>query len=215
MKVFLDVDGVLIDGWHANPERRNPWDATIEQDLGINRQAFQATFFGSPAGIDKSLMHACVRGGRDLKDALADVLPNVGYVGSVDAFVAYWFEKDSNVNLDVLDAVKRLAGHTLVELYLVTGQEHYRAAYLWNNLGFCKYFRSILYSARLGHLKSTPQFFSAINAELIITPADRPVFFDDQEEIVRLAREAGWDACVFNVVEDLVEHSRLQGLLRR
>ena len=105
MKVFLDVDGVLIDGWHANPERRNPWDATIGQDLGINRQAFQAKFFGSFAGVDETLMHACVRGERDLKDALADVLPNVGYNGSVDAFVAYWFEKDSNVNLDVLDAV--------------------------------------------------------------------------------------------------------------
>ena len=110
--------------------------------------------------------------------------------------------------------VKRLARHTLVELYLVTGQEHYRAAYLWNDLGFRNYFQDILYSARLGHLKSTPQFFSAVNAELNITPAERPVFFDDQEEIVHLAREAGWDACVFNVIEDLVEHSRLQRLLK-
>ncbi|MCG8598225.1 MAG: hypothetical protein MI785_28175 [Kiloniellales bacterium] len=119
MRVFFDADGVLIDGWHAKPERRKPWDRTIEQDLGIDRAAFRARLFGSSAVAGGSLMQACLSGERDLKDVLAEVLPSVGYQGSVTAFVAYWFEKDSSINPEVPDAAKRLGRHAHVELYLV------------------------------------------------------------------------------------------------
>ncbi len=159
-------------------------------------------------------MHACVSGACDLKEALGRVLPSVGYEGSIDAFVAYWFAKDSNVNRDVLGVVKRLALHTNVELYLVTGQEHYRAHYLWNQLGFRQHFKDIMCSAKLGHLKGTHAFFQAINAALEIAPAEQPLFFDDQEEIVCLAREIGWDACVFDTGGDLLTHARLVTLLQ-
>jgi putative hydrolase of the HAD superfamily len=214
MKIFFDVDGVLIDGWHAKPERRKRWDATLEQDLGVNLEAFQQKFFASPAGKFPSLMHGCVGGEYDLKEALAAVLPSAGYDGSIDAFVRYWFEKDSNINRDVLEAVERLARHTHVELYLLTGQEHYRAAYLWNELRFRDYFKDILYSAKLGHLKNTPEFFHQVNAALGIAAPERPLFFDDQEEAVGLARAAGWDACLFNTVEDVRTHPRLRSLMR-
>src|SRR5262245_54291592 len=121
MKVFFDVDGVLIDGWHSKPEFRRPWDATIEEDLGIDRDAFREKFFG-PHGANRPAIHDCIRGKRDLKEALAATLPVVGYSGPVEAFMRYWFEKDSNINGTVLDAVKRLARHAHVELYLATGQ---------------------------------------------------------------------------------------------
>ncbi len=35
-------------------------------------------------------------------------------------------------------------------------QEHHRAAYLWDELGFKEHFKDIFYSARLGHLKKRP-----------------------------------------------------------
>jgi putative hydrolase of the HAD superfamily len=214
MKIFFDVDGVLIDGWHAKPERRKRWDATLEQDLGIDLKAFQQKFFASPSGKFPSVMHGCVGGEYDLKEALAAVLPSVGYDGPVDAFVCYWFEKDSSVNRDVLDAVKRLAQNPQVELYVLTGQEHYRAAYLWNELGFKEHFKDILYSAKLRYLKNTPEFFNRVNAMLGIAPPERPLFFDDQEQVVKLARAAGWDACVFDTVDDLRTHPRLRRLLQ-
>jgi putative hydrolase of the HAD superfamily len=214
MKIFFDVDGVVIDGWHAKPERRKRWDATIERDLGIDVEAFQQKFFRFPTGKIPSVMHGCVSGEYDLKEALAVVLPTVGYNGSIDAFIRYWFEKDSNVNRDVLEAVKLLGRHSDVEIYLLTGQEHYRAAYLWNELRFREYFKDILYSARLGHLKNTPEFFSRVNSVLSIAAPERPLFFDDQEEVVGLALASGWDACVFNTVEDVRTHPRLRSLLQ-
>ena len=212
MKIFFDVDGVLIDGWHAKPELRRPWDATIEQDLGIDKDAFREKFFGSAAS-NRAVIHACIRGERDLKEALAATLPAVGYMGSVDAFMRYWFEKDSHINRDVMAAVKRLARHEHLELYLATAQEHYRAAYLWDELGFKEHFKDIFYSARVGHLKNALEFFLEINRTLRIGPEERPLFFDDRDDVVALARAAGWDACVFSTVEDLVSHPRLASLL--
>ena len=212
MKIFFDVDGVLIDGWHSKPELRRPWDATIEEDLGVDRDAFREKFFG-PSGANRAVIHACVRGERDLKEALAETLPAVGYAGPVDAFMRYWFEKDSTVNREVMDAVKRLARHDHVELYLATGQEHYRAAYLWDELGFKEHFKDIFYSARLGHLKDGPEFFLAINRALGIAPAENPLFFDDRADVVGFARSAGWDGCVFDTAADLLNHPRLVKLL--
>ncbi len=214
MKIFFDVDGVLIDGWHTSPERRKRWDADIHRDLGVDAQAFQERFFLPPPGRqDASLMQACAKGKLDLKVALAFILPSVGYHGSVDAFVAYWFEKDSNVNRDLLDIVRRLDSHARIDLYLVTGQEHHRADYLWNTLGFRDYFKDILYSARFGHLKSEPAFYEKIGGFLGIAPEERPIFFDDQDAVVRLARNAGWDAHIFDSIEVVLTHPVLRRLL--
>jgi putative hydrolase of the HAD superfamily len=213
VKLFFDVDGVLIDGWHCRPERRKPWDADIERDLGVDRAVFARKLFAPSADGDPPAMLACVGGKRDLKDVLAEILPATGYRGSVDAFVRYWLEKDSNLNRDLFAVVERLARHPRVDVYLATGQEHHRAAYLWNELGWRAHFKDIFYSAKLGHLKETPEFFGAINRALAIAPGDRPVFFDDREDIVSLARDAGWDACVFDTLDDVIGHPRLKHLL--
>ena len=149
----------------------------------------------------------------DLKEALAEAFSGLQYEGSVDRFVAYWFTKDSVINADVLGVVARLAELSSVELYLATGQEHYRANFLWNDLGFKEHFKEIFYSAKLGHLKNTPEFFETINRMLDISPPERPLYFDDQMEIVALACEAGWDASMFESAEDVVNHRQIRDLL--
>lgn len=214
MKIFFDVDGVLIDGWHNDPARRRPWDATIEQDLGIRREALQDRLFDRQQDASGSLMQACVSGRSDLKEVLAELLPTVGYAGSVDAFLHYWFTKDSIVNSDVFAIVKHLAGLSDVSLYLATGQEHYRADYLWNDLGFREHFEVLFYSARIGHLKSAPEFYAMVGIALDIGPHERPLFFDDSRSAVTAARNAGWDACLFDTVDDMRNHPRLRGLLK-
>jgi putative hydrolase of the HAD superfamily len=117
------------------------------------------------------------------------------------------------VNDTVMNAVRRLAQNPDVELYLATGQEHYRATYLWDELGFKDHFKDIFYSARLGHLKNAVEFYLAINEVLDIRADERPLFFDDREDSVILARAAGWDACLFDTAADLLGHPRLIDLL--
>ncbi len=210
MKIFFDVDGVLIDGWHSNSTLRKPWDLTLEADLGIDGDAFRIMFFGAPGARAGSPMSECVSGRRDLMDALADTLPKAGYRGSAKDFARYWFEKDSNINAEVLEVVARLRSVPETKLYVATGQEHHRARYLWTDLGFSGYFERIFYSAEIGYLKKDVRFFEAINRELEIGAAERPLFFDDQPEIVALAGSIGWDATAFTSVAQIREHPRLQ-----
>jgi hypothetical protein len=122
MKIFFDVDGVLIDGWHANSALRKPWDATLEADLGINREAFQMLFFGTPGSRSTSPMFECVTGRSDLRDALADVLPQVGYQASADDFMRYWFERDSNVNAGVFRLIEDIREGSGAKMYVATGK---------------------------------------------------------------------------------------------
>lgn len=212
MMIFFDVDGVLIDGWHANNALRKPWDAMIEADLGIDREAFQKLFFGAPGSRSASPMFECVSGRLDLKDALAEALPQVGYDGSVDDFMRYWFEKDSNVNPDVIRLVEEIRERSGAPMFVATGQEHHRAHFLWNELGFSKLFDGIFYSAKIGYAKNDVRFFQAINHSLGIDAGERPLFFDDQPEIVELARSVGWDATAFTSIKNIQEHPRLRHL---
>jgi putative hydrolase of the HAD superfamily len=212
MKIFFDVDGVLIDGWHANSALRKPWDATLEADFGINREAFQKLFFGTPDDQSTSPMFECVTGRRDLRDALANVLPQVGYHGRADDFMRYWFEKDSNVNADIFRLVEDIRVGSGAKIYIATGQEHYRARYLWNELSFSKHFDGMFYSADIGHSKKDVRFFETINRSLGIDAEQRPLFFDDQLEIVELAKSAGWDGTAFTSAKDVRQHPRLRHL---
>jgi len=213
MKVFFDVDGVLVDGWHADETRRKPWDETIERDLGVDRARFGELFFGRTPERPVSPMMDCVSGRRDLSDALSEVLPEAGYDGPVEEFIAYWFEKDSNLSADVLALADRLAAVDGIELYIATGQEHRRARYLWHDLGLSRSFSDIFYSARIGCLKHEPGFFEAINADLAIGPDESPLFFDDSPRIIEAARQAGWDAVRFTTAADIANHPRLRGYL--
>lgn len=212
MKIFFDVDGVLIDGWHADSTLRRPWDATIETDLGVDREAFQKLFFGTAGTHSTSPMAECVVGRRDLSEALAEVLPKVGYNGRIDDFMRYWFEKDSSVNADMLKLVEEIRGGSGAKVYIATGQEHYRARYLWNELGFSKRFDHMFYSAAIGHSKKDVRFFESINSSLSIGVEERPLFFDDQPEIIELAKSVGWAGTAFTSIRDVREHPRLQHL---
>ena len=70
----------------------------------------------------------------------------------------------------------------------------------------------MFYSASIGHLKNDRRFFEAINHALAIGAEERPLFFDDQPEIARLACEAGWDGRALTGVEDITAHPRLRDI---
>lgn len=214
MNIFFDVDGVLIDGWHVNTELRKPWNTSLEADLGVNVKDFEDAFFGIPDGERHSIMDTCVMGKKDLKDALQSVLPTLAYRGTVEDFVAYWFEKDSNINQEVFDIVAQLNTIPEVELFVATGQEHYRASYLWDQLEFSNHFTKIYYSANIGYLKSSPEFFEAINVELEVRElAEAPLFFDDSETVIKASMEAGWEGVIYNSIDDLREYPKILELL--
>lgn len=189
--------------------RRRPWDAALEADLGVDKEVFQRLLFCKPGPDRLSPMEECLVGRRDLKEALADVLPQAGYAGSADVFMAYWFEKDANFNPDVMALVMDFASRSGIDLYMATGQEKHRAQYLWVDLGLRHYFKGIFYSAQIGHLKKEPAFFETIDRLLKVDTRERPLFFDDRSEVLEVARQVGWDAVLFESADDIRNHSRL------
>jgi putative hydrolase of the HAD superfamily len=213
MKIFFDVDGVVINGWHDDPARRRPWDARLSADLDVDRDAFQRLFFTACPGRPMSRMAECAAGRRDLRDALAEVLPELGYRGDIDAFMRYWFAADADLNAPLLATIAALRAAPSVRLFLATGQEHHRARHLWTTLGLREHFEAMFYSADIGMPKKDPMFYRTIMERLAIAPDERPILFDDQPELVALANGLGWDATVFRSVDDVRRHLRLRPLL--
>lgn len=170
----------------------------MKQDLGIGREEWGA-FFGPRFGD-------IVRDKKSLITELADFLPTIGFEGSPMTFLAYWLKHDNQINLQLIDAIKRLAKNPDVELYLATNQEHLRAMHLWTNVGFSNIFKDMFYAARFGEAKPDKAYFEAVDAQLG-PQSQPPLFFDDSQKNVAAASAHDWEAVLFDVTEDFTNHS--------
>lgn len=204
--IFFDVDGVLIHGFHTRPEKRQRWDLDLERDLGIAPNAFSDGF------IQGTFISDVLPGKRSLVEALDQWIRTEGYSVSAIHLIEYWLEKDSRRNVELLQLVGRLKAAGGSRLYMATNQEHLRAMHLWLNLDFRDLFDDIFYAARLGALKPDAAFFQAI--ERIIGPQKTPpLFFDDSEAVVEGARSFGWDAVLYESIEDCADHPTIARIL--
>lgn len=203
--VLFDVDGVLVHGYHARPEKQVRWDDTMLADLGVDPERFRREF------IYDVFVKQVVVGRMSLLEALDRHLPRLGYRGPSMAFAGYWLAKDSNVNEPLLDLARRLKS-TGTPLYVATNQEHMRAQWLWQQLKFGEVFDDMFHSARIGHVKPTRPFFDWV-ANRLGPQAEPPLFFDDREEVVKGAQDYGWEAVLYNELEDASEHPWIKARL--
>ncbi len=207
--LIFDVDGVLIHGYHAKPELQVPWDLTLEEDCGIDRVQFRETF------IFGTFVKDVITGRRPLLEALDETLPRLGYKGDASTFVQYWLEKDSCVNIELLNHIKKIKEEGNAWLLIATNQEHMRASYIMQTLGFELYFDEIFYSAKIGIAKPAAAFFEEINKSLDKYGTSTPVMFDDTPSVVSAARNAGWEAHEYSSINDLFKSPTLTRLCGR
>lgn len=197
--LVFDVDGVLVHGYHARPERQQRWDETLLADLGVDPDRFRDEF------IFDIFIKKVVTGEMSLVEALDKRLPSLGYRASSMAFAHYWLSRDSRVNGELLDALRRLKTEQGVRLYIATNQEHMRAQWLWTTLGFGEVFDDIFYSARIGMIKSHKGFFDFADQKMGRLE-EPPLFFDDTAKVIDAARHAGWDSVLFDTNDDFFNH---------
>ncbi len=206
MKIFFDIDGVLIDGFHTNPARQNRWDKTIEQDLGIDPAKFQTIF--------KGWFLEVVQGRLGFEEEMDRWLAQEGYDLKAKRVIDYWHQKDSSLNRDIWDAAQKLSHLEGVSLYTATNQTHERIRYLRDHLGFGKYFKDFFYSARLGCLKYDPSYFAAIEEELHFNPhVENHLYFDDDKKNIEVSSARGWNAVLVDGAQDVTMHPLIQSLL--
>jgi putative hydrolase of the HAD superfamily len=206
--IFFDVDGVVVHGFHARPEMRRRWDEHILKDLGIDPELLGREFFNGP------FVNEVLTGRTSLIQALSDVLPTIGFLGSPLQVIDYWLSRDSQLNYQLLDVIQQLRLSGAGRVYLATNQEHLRAYHLWNGLGLKCYFDDIFYAARLGVLKPSPEFFQRI--ESVIGPqTEPPLLFDDSDSVVAGANRYGWEGVLFESVESCSEHPAIRNIRNR
>lgn len=196
--VLFDVDGVLVHGYHARPEKQIRWDENLLADLGVDPERFKTEF------IYDIFIKKVLVGQMSLLEALDRTLPRLGYRGPSMAFAGYWLSHDSHVNQPLLDIVGRLKAAG-TPLYMATNQEHMRAQWLWQTLKFSELFDDMFHSARAGAVKPNKPYFDWVQNRLG-PQVEPPLFFDDREEIVSAARAHGWEAVQYDDIEDVTGH---------
>jgi putative hydrolase of the HAD superfamily len=197
--VLFDVDGVLVHGYHARAERQRRWDEHMRADLGIDPDVFRGVFIKGPFEAE------VLTGRLSLLTALERTLPAMGYGGSPLAVAGYWLTRDSQLNFQLLDIVRKLRRANRARLYIATNQEHMRAFHLWGRLGMETLFDDIFYSARLGVLKPDALFFQRI-ATALGPQAEPPLLFDDSMPVVEAARAFGWEGVLYDQLADCATH---------
>ena len=163
--LVFDVDGVLVHGYHARPERTRRWDENLLADLGVDPDQFREEF------IFDIFITRVVTGKMSLIEALDRRLPGLGYRGSSMAFAQYWLANDSQLNTELLDAIRRLKARDDVRLFIATNQDHMRAQWLWQTMGLSEVFEDIFYSARIGMTKAHKGFFAFADADQALEAA--------------------------------------------
>jgi putative hydrolase of the HAD superfamily len=196
--VLFDVDGVLVHGYHAKPEKQVRWDENLLADLGVDPERFRSEF------IYDIFVKQVIVGRMSLLEALDRTLPRLGYRGPAMAFAGYWLSHDSHVNQPLLDVVGKLKAAG-ARLYVATNQEHMRAQWLWQQLKFSELFEDMFHSARVGHTKPNKPYFDWVSNRLG-PQAEPPLFFDDREKVVKGARQHGWEAVQYDELEDVTGH---------
>jgi putative hydrolase of the HAD superfamily len=197
--ILFDVDGVLVHGYHARPEKQVRWDENLLADLGVDPERFKNEF------IFDVFVKKVIVGQMSLLEALDRTLPRLGYRGPAMAFAGYWLSHDSHVNEPLLDVVRKLKARGDVRLYVATNQEHMRAQWLWQTLKFGEVFEDIFHSARVGHAKPARPYYEWVSNR--IGPQEEPpLFFDDSAAVIKGAREHGWEAVQFDELEDVTGH---------
>ena len=181
---MVDVDGVLL----TSPGGR-PWSWSLQADLGLDPQLLQARFF-APHWRDVMFGRA------DLHERLAPVLAEIAPHLTSHALAEYWFARDANLDHGLLaDLARRRDGG--LALHLATVQEHHRARYLWETLGFRERFDAIHYSADYGCGKPDPAFYQAVAARTGLAAGDL-LLIDDRADNVDAARACGWGAVLWD-----------------
>ena len=196
--IVFDVDGVLVHGYHARPDRRERWDAAL-QNIGINPERFQREF------IFDIFMKRVLIGEVPMVEALDRRLRAFGYKGSTMAMLDLWLGFDFNPNAELLAIVRHLKDHADVKLYLATNQDHSRAQYIWQNQHFHGLFEDMFYSARFGRTKYDKKFFAMADERMIASDSP-PLFFDDTPKVIDVARAYGWETVLFVRNEDVFTH---------
>ena len=179
--VLFDADGVIINTGEQMSQK-------YVRKFGVDMVEFEEFFKGS--------FLQCLIGKSDLKVEVKPYLKRWEWNGTVDEFLAWWFDAEHCIDNKVLDTIKKLKQND-VPVYLATNQEKYRGKYMKTEMGFDKLFDKVFVSADVGFKKPDEAFYKYILTEIkkdCGAETDEVLFFDDSRSNIAGAKKVGMKA---------------------
>ena len=181
--IAWDFDGVLNKGHQGGFDA---WQAEFEADLGVSAAVFTDFIFSD------GKFNAVLNGERDLLDLLKDYTKTHAVPHAPETVLDYWLTKDAVVDPQVLGWLTACP----IQGVIATNNEHRRAEYMWEVMGFKAQMAKIFASGPLGVKKPDGRFFAAIEEWSGLAPADI-LLIDDAEKNIHAANARGWQAFHF------------------
>lgn len=182
--IAFDIDGVLINV---------KFPSVLPTALGVSASETNQ-FFAGP-------FSDCLLGRADLRELLPPYLTQWGWNRSLDDFLAFWFEVESQVHQPTLALAERLRTGGR-RCFLASTQEQNRALYLETLLELGPRFDGAFFSCRLGCQKPDPEFYSKVATAIGHQPSEL-LLIDDNEANVIGAKALGWNAALYKIGDDL------------
>ncbi len=187
--LLLDADGVAI------VPREKYFSDRYSEEFGVSKDLIMPFF--------KNEFNDCLIGKRELREVFKEqnLLEKWGWKGSLDELLKYWWAGEDTRFEEVLTFVQGLRSQG-VKCYLTTDQEENRANYILEGMGLAKDLDGAFFSYQFGVRKTDAPYWQKLLQELGNPDPSDVEFWDDDEENVATAKEAGIDAHFFTNAED-------------
>jgi putative hydrolase of the HAD superfamily len=180
--IAWDFDGVV----NRNIEKGVfVWQVQFTAETGIDLRAFNAHMF-------PHRMKPIVRGEADLMDEVAGWIAQSKAPIPAEAFLDAWFRCDALPDAEIVALMARLRTPERA-CVIATNNEHRRAAYIENEMGFAGRIDRMFASGRMKQAKPDRGFFDRVCADMGVNP-ERALLIDDTRANVEAARSLGWNA---------------------
>ncbi|MBP9668850.1 MAG: HAD hydrolase-like protein [Candidatus Pacebacteria bacterium] len=189
--ILFDLDGLVIIG------NGKLFSQRISEEMNIPYEQV-SEFFAND-------FRECSFGRADLREKIAPYLAKWGYVGTVDDFLNYWFEGESNTDKEVLKLVRELSEKG-VRCYIATRQEKYRKEYLLNVVGLKDYFEGTFCTCDIGYDEWEQGYWDHVSKELNLA-SEEIMFFCDSQKNIDNARKLGIQAYFYASIDVLKENT--------
>ena len=190
--ILFDLDGLVIT------KKDKLFSQRVSEEMELPYEQVSEFFTGE--------FRECSFGRADLKEKIAPHLVKWGYKGSVDDFLKYWFEGESNTDKEVLKIVSDIRSKG-IKCYIATRQEKYRKQYLFDVVGLKDTFDGIYCTCDIGYDKWEKGYWDFVFNDLKATP-DEIMFFCDSQKNVDNAGKLGIRAYFYTDIGVLKENTK-------
>lgn len=183
--LLMDADGVIIN-------TKEYFSVKYCRERNLHQSVLDEFF--------QTHWYEIVCGRKDLKLTIQPYLKNFRWNGSLEEYIDFWFNSESNLDNQLLEFIFKLKSH-IQTLNLATNQESYRLDYFRTSLNLEDYFDNLYASCDMGFKKPDPEFYQILWENLGKPVKKSVLFWDDTPTNIFEAKRFGFRGEVYTNFE--------------